>query len=321
MKKRKIKLILILTALIILIIFVAGGALYLSQKNNADESSVASEAESSLSDKESSQIVDESSSEIDSSSEVESSQEDSSDSDKEAINAFKSVSYYNDEYLERYLSYQEQNTDMPYEQVILKVNIGLDNPFYTNTYLAENYDSTVVLVNKYSYLPNDYQPADLVAISAEHSAGYQQMRKEAAEAFEKMCVDASEKGYTIKAQSTFRSYSSQYSIYNNYVSRDGAEKANTYSAQPGHSEHQTGLAVDVQGSQYDYNRFGETKENQYVLENAYKFGFIVRYTAETTSITGYMPEPWHLRYVGVQIATVIHNENITFDEYCAKYMV
>lgn len=317
-KKRKKKVLPILLIILIILILLIGGVYLYTKSNDKNENS------SSITDT-SDQKVEESSSEIDSSeddltltssSEIENS-EDSEEED--AINAFMNLNYFNNDYIQRYKDYKTVNEEMPYEQVILNVNIGLDHPFYTNTYEAKNFDSITVLVNKYSYLPSTYAPTDLVTISAEHSAGTQRLRKEAAEAFEKMCSDASELGFTIKAASTYRPYDNQLNIYNRYVARDGVEEADTYSARAGHSEHQTGLVADVQGSSYDYNRFGETPENEYVLNNAYKYGFIVRYTNEKVSITGYKAEPWHLRYVGTDIATIIQEKHITYDEYCAIY--
>lgn len=238
----------------------------------------------------------------------------------EAIEAYKSLSYFNSNNLQRYIDYKSSNTSLPYEQAILYVNIGLDHPFYTNTHQASNCDSIAVLVNKYSSLPNNYAPSDLVSIAPAYNVGGQKMRKEAATAFEKMCGDAAAQGYIIKASSAFRSYSTQNGLYNNYVKTDGQQDADTYSARAGYSEHQTGLAVDVRGGQTNYEQFAKTKENTFVLNNAYKYGFIVRYTQDKVKITGYMAEPWHLRYVGVDIATKIQNEKISYDEYCAKYV-
>lgn len=237
----------------------------------------------------------------------------------EVIAAFKSVDFYRSQNLNRYLTYKNKNTKLPYEQVILNVNIGLDNAFYTNTKPISDPASITVLVNKFNNLPSDYVPSDLVKISAENSARELYLKKDAAEAFEKLCNDAKAQGYTIKAYSTYRSYNTQLNTYNGYVKSDGQTNADTYSAKAGFSEHQTGLAADVQGSTGAYNQFSSTKEYKYVQDNSYKYGFIIRYPEGKQSITGYMAEAWHLRYVGVDIATRIHNEKITYDEYCAKY--
>ena len=112
----------------------------------------------------------------------------------------------------------------------------------------------------------------------------------------------------------------QENLYNNYVSRDGKAEADTYSARAGHSEHQTGLAVDVGSSNNTFSGFKYTDEYDWVKDNAHLYGFIVRYEEGKEWITGYMAEAWHLRYVGVEAATYIYENDITFDEYYVKFV-
>ena len=138
--------------------------------------------------------------------------------------------------------------------------------------------------------------------------------------FEFLAKKASEEGYNIRAVSTYRSYSYQTNLYNNYVSQDGVEEADKYSARAGFSEHQTGLAVDVDNRETDFNNFENTKEFNWMLENAHKYGFILRYPKGKEFITGYMYEPWHFRYVGVEIATYIYQNNLTYEEYYFKFI-
>lgn len=311
MKNHKKKnFLVILLIMVVILFFVIGGIFIYSKsgKKNKDSSSMDSQ-NSSLQD---SSITD-SSSTKDSSSAVESKND-------SAIMAYSTLSYFKKENISRYINYKQKNSKLSYEQAILYVNIGLDRSYYTNTVQAANYSSITALVNKYSYLPSTYAPTDLVAISAQNSTRTVYMRKEAAEAFEKMSNDARSKGYIIKAHSTYRSYAQQKSIYNSYVQQDGQAAADTYSARPGFSEHQTGLVADVVAStSTNITDFDKYKENKYVLENAHKFGFIVRYPVGKEHITGYTSEPWHLRYVGVETATKIKNLNITYDEYCVKF--
>lgn len=122
---------------------------------------------------------------------------------------------------------------------------------------------------------------------------------------------ASEAGYNIPLLSGFRSYETQQTLYNNYVARDGVALADTYSARPGHSEHQTGLAFDVGKIDNDY---GDTNEGKWLATHAHEYGFIIRYLKGKEDITGYMYEPWHIRYVG-SVATNIYQANITLEEY------
>ena len=149
------------------------------------------------------------------------------------------------------------------------------------------------------------------------------MTEEAANAFNELAKDAKKEGYTILAMSTYRSYSRQKTIYNNYLNSENGDvaKVDTYSARAGHSEHHTGLAVDVKNDTKAYTKFGETKEFEWMKENAHKYGYILRYTAENQFITGYKNEPWHYRYVGIEIATQMKKENISsYEEYYFMYL-
>jgi len=127
-------------------------------------------------------------------------------------------------------------------------------------------------------------------------------------------------GLNIKAISTYRSYNTQQDLYNRYVKKDGEEEADTYSARPGHSEHQTGLAIDAYNITHSYLNFDQTNEYAWLKNNAHQYGFIIRYPEGKEYITGYMYEPWHFRYVGEEIASYIYYNNITFDEYYAKFI-
>jgi len=117
---------------------------------------------------------------------------------------------------------------------------------------------------------------------------------------------------SIGALSGYRSYSTQVTVYNNEVANYGQAVADSESAKPGTSEHQTGLAVDVGGGGCGIEDcFGTTAEGKWLAANAYNYGFIVRYTAAKQSITGYRAEPWHIRYIGSELSQEMHKENIT----------
>ena len=121
--------------------------------------------------------------------------------------------------------------------------------------------------------------------------------------------------------SSYRSYQYQYNLYNRYVNTDGIEAADTYSARPGYSEHQTGLAVDVYNGKEDFTNFEKTKEYNWMQDNAYKFGFILRFPKDKVLETGYQYESWHYRYVGKEIAKYIHDNNLCFEEYYATHLI
>ncbi len=238
----------------------------------------------------------------------------------EVIIEDEKLSYYKDEFEERYNKYQELNPDLNHEDVVTKVNIGLDNEFYTNINEVVKLNDVDVLVNKYNHLPSDFVPANLELISNNCSVGGIYLVDVANDAFEQLCQDAKSSGYVIRAVSTYRSYSYQNNLYNNYVARDGVINADTYSARAGHSEHQTGLAVDVDNISSAFTSFGNTNEFNWMSENAYKYGFILRYPLGYEHITGYQYESWHYRYVGVELATAVKNSNLTYDEYYVQYI-
>lgn len=230
----------------------------------------------------------------------------------------KKFSYFKQENLDRYILYHTENKNLSPEQIVTHVNIGLDNPYYTNTKEATNLNTTIILVNKYNYLKKDYIPNNLETINEKYAKKNMKLVKEAKEAFEKMAEDAAKENLKIIAMSTYRSYEYQNNLYNNYVAQDGKEKADTYSARAGYSEHQTGLAVDIDNGDLPYTRFEETKEFTWMQDNAYKYGFILRYPKDKTYKTGYEYESWHYRYVGKKIAKYIQKNDITYDEYYIK---
>ena len=129
---------------------------------------------------------------------------------------------------------------------------------------------------------------------------------------------ASNEGIYLNIGSGFRSYSTQNGLYNRYAARDGQAAADTQSARPGHSEHQSGLAADIKGpNDYLYlnQEWINTSEGQWLNNNCYKYGFIIRYPQGKQHITGYKYEPWHIRYLGVEVATSVYNSGLTLEEY------
>ncbi|MEH7181124.1 M15 family metallopeptidase [Neobacillus vireti] len=189
--------------------------------------------------------------------------------------------------------------------------------------VIQNSTNVMALVNKEFYLPADYIPEDLVRPNVAFSFGDVEiekslMRKEAAEALEKMFTDAAKNGIELYAVSGYRSYSRQQSLFNAEINRVGIEKAEQAVASPGSSEHQSGLAMDISSRSnkfYLNESFANTPEGKWLKDNAHRFGFILRYPKEKRDITNYMYEPWHFRYVGVKSATIMYKHNWTLEEY------
>ena len=192
--------------------------------------------------------------------------------------------------------------------------------FYKKIKDIKNPDSLMVLVNKLNRLQSNYVPHDLEQISLNYATNNKFLRKEAKENFEKLSSDAKKIGYSIIAVSAYRDYDYQENLFNNYVKEKGENYALKCSAKAGHSEHQTGLSVDVMGSNNDYDQFEKSKEFDWMKNNSYKYGFILRYPKGKEYITGFKYEPWHYRYVGKDVASIIYTEGITLEEYYKKYI-
>lgn len=222
----------------------------------------------------------------------------------------------------------EEKTEQKQEQVEEKhpINYVSKPTFYQNVITVSNPDSMLVLVNKNYALNEDYEPSDLVLPNV-LSTDYNQnqniyLRKEAAIHLEQLFYAAqNEAGLTLLARSGYRSYQTQISLYDRYVSQNGTEKADTFSARAGHSEHQTGLAMDVTADSVNrqlVTDFGITPEGIWLKENAHRFGYIIRYLEGREDETGYQYEPWHIRYVGVEAATEIYENNWILEQYLNK---
>lgn len=178
--------------------------------------------------------------------------------------------------------------------------------FDKNKYSVDDPSSIWVVVNKKRPLPAGYAPNDLSG----------QLRGEVSAKLSELITAAKNAGVNYKIISGYRSYGAQSGVYNSYVQKDGAAKADTYSARPGHSEHQTGLAADLGTGQCDLEIcFGDTAGGRWLAENAHKYGFIISYPTGKETITGYQYEPWHTRYVGTELASELKKQGQTMQEF------
>jgi D-alanyl-D-alanine carboxypeptidase len=187
---------------------------------------------------------------------------------------------------------------------------------------AASPDSISVMINKQFKLPDQYSPKDLVYPEVpflfNEKIEKRKMRQEAATALEKLFAGAKKDKIGLAGVSAYRSRATQKSLYDNYVKRDGEAKANMYSAVPGHSEHETGLAIDVSGSTGKCaaeDCFAGTPEAKWLESHAAEYGFIIRYPKGKEALTGYQYEPWHIRYVGTALSKEIASKGITLEEY------
>lgn len=191
-----------------------------------------------------------------------------------------------------------------------------------NQFPTDSASSLWAIVNKGRVLPSDYVPAGLmtpeVPLRLSSSSSEMKMRADAAIQLKKMFEDAKRDNINLQLESGYRSYSEQSVVYSGYVASSGMQQADTFSARPGHSEHQTGLAADIE----PINRnceveqcFADTPEGKWLASNSYKYGFIIRYTKENQQYTGYEYEPWHVRYVGYELAMQTYQSGQTLEQF------
>lgn len=199
-----------------------------------------------------------------------------------------------------------------------KMNFTLKLPTEIDTEAS----STTVLINKEYKLPSSYVPENLtvpdILFSIQHYEEKKLMRQDAAEAIEELFLYAEKEGLALCGVSGYRSYARQNTIYTNNLRTKGYTYTNLVSAKPGSSEHQSGLAMDVStasvGNQLE-EEFGSTPEGKWLAANSYKFGYIIRYPKDKSEITGYSYEPWHIRFVGIPVATYLYKKDLTLEEF------
>ncbi len=232
---------------------------------------------------------------------------------KSYIFQFIAEPYFNPEKFYQYIKYNKDN-ELPINEIVIHVNIGLDQPFYTNIKTINDPHNFLVLCNKYRQLPKSFRPLNLVKIPSTYFLGDRDAKIDAT-ALEHLILmrnDAQKKGLELIIVSGYRTNSYQRMLYNNSKETKGIEHADTYSARPGHSEHETGFAIDINSVE---TTFENTKEFEWLVKNSYKYGYILRYPKGKEHITGYGYEPWHYRFLGILTATAVYKSGLTYDEY------
>ena len=191
--------------------------------------------------------------------------------------------------------------DKSLTEIVALVNVNRDKDFYTDTKRIEDQGNIYALVNKYNYVDMDYVPKNLKPLFNISSL---KMVDVAADAYEEFVKGAKADGYTFIGTTAYRSATWQKQLYDSYVNKDGKDAADRYSARPGYSEHQLGYSVDLNDPTFTGKRLTD-KDYEWIKNNCYKYGFIIRYPENKENITGYMHENWHLRYVGKDVAAKI----------------
>lgn len=232
--------------------------------------------------------------------------------------------YFLEKNLEDYKEYINKNNETDYAKVISIVNVHANHKWY-QLELNTNEDLGMLMnVNKFYTLSETYTPENLKNIDLTYAydeEGKNKLIDYAYDKFLELWQAANDQGFYLMVTSSYRDYESQKEIYDYRVSNWGERKADETAARPGHSEHQTGLVIDMTSKTEPLaDSFTDSEAYKWLKENAYKYGFIERYPEGKTYLTGYNPESWHWRYVGLEAAKTMHDEDITFDEYYAFYV-
>ncbi len=228
--------------------------------------------------------------------------------------------YFMEKNLKSYIEYSK-DSDKNLTDVVAIVNVNANNDWYTNTKKTDLSKGNLILTNKFYSLDNTYNSDNMVTVSKRYSYGENQMlTTDTYDAFLNMFNAAKKEDLTLIINSSFRSYEDQEEVYDYYKTTKGESEANKIAAKPGFSEHQTGMAVDIQTYGSRASTFEEFEEFKWLQDNAYKYGFILRYPKGKEYLTGYEYESWHYRYVGIEASTYIHENDITFDEYYAYFI-
>ena len=231
--------------------------------------------------------------------------------------------YFLEKNLYDYIKYKEQNRKTKYSDVIAIVNVHANMNWYDVNTVKDTDMSldNLILVNKFYKLKNDYIPDDLTNISLSYAYDNNRVREETNNAFKKMAEAAKKDNIKLIANSSFRDYDRQESVYKEFYYSKGIDYADNYAARPGHSEHQTGLSIDIfTGGNSTTENFDESDAFKWLVNNSYKYGFILRYPKGKEYLTGYSYESWHYRYLGVETATKVYKSKLTYDEYYAYYI-
>jgi len=233
---------------------------------------------------------------------------------------FLNEKYFISNNLDRYLEYYKKNSKTEITKVVALVNTNRDRELYEDPKETDTSKDILMLINKYNYLSEDYVPENIVKVSNSYAYQGNSVRQDVLDAFIEMAKAAREEDIVLVINSSYRSYKDQDDIWKYRKQNYGIEKADQYAARAGHSEHQSGLAIDIAQYNSKEQDFENTEAFTWLENNAHKYGFILRFKKDAQDITGYAYESWHYRYLGKDVATRVHEENITYDEYYAYYI-
>ncbi len=239
---------------------------------------------------------------------------------KSNLTKFIKEKYFIYKNMDRYLDYYSKNNGVLPTKVVAIVNTNADTGWYSKITDTDTSMNEKMIVNKFYGLGSDYVPSDLKLVSSSYAYSGKYVSESIYDDLVNMLSDAKDSGFTLVVSQGYRSYEDQEDAYNDIENSSGKDEADRLAARAGHSEYQTGLSVVIKPYNKEVEEGEESEENTWLLNNSYRYGFILRYPKDTSDITGFETDSWRFRYVGTDIARRIHEEGITFDEYYAYYL-
>ncbi len=227
--------------------------------------------------------------------------------------------YFDFDKLDQYMEYSNNNSGASIDKVIAVVNVGANRDWYEDVEETDVSKGNLMIVNKFYGLPSDYEP-ELVLVSSTYAYANKYVSTSMYDDLVGLLDAARDDGFTLVVTQGYRSYADQEETYNNYKSSYSTSEADEFVARPGHSEYQTGLGVDIEPYNKKVEDVTMSAEHEWLMNNAYKYGFILRYEKDKEDITGFEANDWRFRYVGRNAALQIHDKGLTFDEYYEYYV-
>lgn len=234
-----------------------------------------------------------------------------------ALTKFIKEKYFIYSNLDKYLDYNKSHSNVESSKVVALVNTGANSDWYSTIIKTDTTKNELMLVNKFYGLDETYEPEDLMEVPGQYAYAGNYISESMYDNLTELLSASKDAGYTLLISQGYRSYSDQESAYNNIELYNSTSYADSVAARAGHSEYQTGLSVEL-GLYYSSMETGS--EVEWIKNNAYKYGFIIRYPEGKEDITGFEANNYRLRFVGVEVANKVQKENITFDEYYAYYI-
>ena len=221
---------------------------------------------------------------------------------------------------EEYIDYKKKHSDIDNKKIVAIINSEANVEWLDTEKETDTSKGILMLVNRLYGLKEDFAVEDIVSVPTKYAYSGKKLSNVLMDDLIRMCDDAKEEGYTFVVSEGFRTYKEQKKIYNDYANNNSKSLADEFVARPGHSEYETGLSFDLEPYNKVYKNPLESEEYKWLKENAHNYGFIFRFLSDKEDLTGFSADTWRLRYVGVDAATMIYNEDICFEEYYAYFV-